>query len=121
MLAANALSKVTARISSGFATRSIAKAGSNVGAREIPKVTEQALEISNRIKKNSINIRTPNKTLHFALQGATYKGVSTPHIQQSLPNINPKTGQIFWNKDKQWVRPMPQQDIRIIQNYLKRK
>ncbi|MGS2765234.1 polymorphic toxin type 24 domain-containing protein [Sinomicrobium sp. M5D2P9] len=60
-----------------------------------------------------------NKTLHFDLQVATHKGVPTSHIQQSLPNVNPKTGQVFWNKDRQWVQPMTQQDIRIIRNYLK--
>lgn len=87
----------------------------------IPTVAEQAASISKQVGKNSISIRTPNKTLHFDLQGATHKGVPTPHIQQSLPNVNPKTGQVFWNKDRQWIQPMNQQDIRIIRNYLKRQ
>ena len=88
---------------------------------KIPTITEQATAISKQIGKNSISIRTPNKILHFDLQGATHKGILTPHIQQSLPNMNPKTGQIFWNKDRRWVQSMTQKDIRTVRKYLKNK
>ncbi|MCE7057188.1 polymorphic toxin type 24 domain-containing protein [Algoriphagus sp. AGSA1] len=93
----------------------------SVASKAAPSVTEQAAVISKEVGKNSISIRTPNKTLHYDLQGATHKGVPTPHVQQSLPNVNPKTGQMFWNKDRQWVQPMSQQDIRIVRNYVKRQ
>ncbi|WP_447635658.1 RHS repeat-associated core domain-containing protein [Flavobacterium microcysteis] len=89
-------------------------------ANKVPSVAEQAASISKQIGKNSVNIRTPNKTLHFDLQGATHKGVPTPHVQQSLPNMSPQ-GQVFWNKDRKWVEPMTQQDIRTVRNYLKRR
>jgi|GEM_PF-7032634 len=89
--------------------------------KETATITKQATELSQKIGKNSISIKTPNKILHFDLKGATHKGIPTPHVQQSLPNINPKTGQIYWNKDRQWIQQMSQQDIRIIRNYLKRK
>jgi RHS repeat-associated protein len=90
-------------------------------SKKIPTITEQAAAISKQIGKNSISIKTPNKAFHFDLQGAAHKGVPTPHVQQSLPNMNPITGQMYWNKDRQWVEAMTQKDIRIIKNYLKKQ
>ena len=92
--------------STKIATPATTKTLSTTVNKIVPTVTEQAVAISKQVEKNSISIRTPNKTLHFDLQGAAHKGIPTPHIQHSLPNVNPRTGQTFWNKDRQWVQPM---------------
>jgi hypothetical protein len=91
------------------------------GKNYTTSLTEQAAQISRQIGKNSVNIRTNNRLLHYDLQGAPHRGVPTPHVQQSLPNMNPKTGTLFWNKDRIWVERMTQEDLRIIRNYLKRR
>ncbi|WP_372474780.1 polymorphic toxin type 24 domain-containing protein [Capnocytophaga sp. ARDL2] len=90
-------------------------------AYKAASVAEQATKVSKEIGKNSISLRTPNKIIHYDLVGATHKGVPTPHVQHSYKNFNPNTGEIFWNKDRHWVRPMTQQDIRTIYNHINRK
>jgi len=84
-------------------------------------IAEQAKDLSHEIKKNSITITTPNTKYHFDLRGAEHKGVKTPHVQRSFPNTNPESGVTYWNKDSKWIRPMDQQDLRIVKEYLKRQ
>ncbi|MDI9857719.1 polymorphic toxin type 24 domain-containing protein [Flectobacillus roseus] len=47
-----------------------------------------------------------------------HKGVETPHVQQSLPNID-KEGKIHYNKDRKTVESMAQEDIITIKRVLK--
>ncbi|QQT24855.1 hypothetical protein [Sphingobacterium spiritivorum] len=54
-----------------------------VATKKVPIVAEQVATISKQVGKNLISIRTPNKTLHFDLQGATNKGVPL-HISNNL-------------------------------------
>ncbi|MDV3799181.1 hypothetical protein CMU10_13530 [Elizabethkingia anophelis] len=46
--------------------------------------------------------------------------METPHVQRSFLDTN-RNGETFLNKDRKWVRPMDQQDLRIIKNYLYKK
>ncbi|MBL7999656.1 MAG: hypothetical protein JNL32_13605 [Candidatus Kapabacteria bacterium] len=95
--------------------------GSQIAVHGTPSVSEQAAALNREAGKNTITIQTPDKILHYDLVGPPHRGVSTPHVQRSLPNVNPNTGELFMNKDGKWVRPMEQQDIRVVRNYLKRK
>ncbi|GAB0157811.1 hypothetical protein CHRYSEOSP005_30970 [Chryseobacterium sp. Alg-005] len=70
--------------------------------------------------KNRVSIGTTDGALHYDLRGAPHKGVETPHIQRSFLNTNNK-GETFLNKDRKWVQPVTQQDVRIIRNYLNKK
>ncbi|MGF6227670.1 RHS repeat-associated protein [Inquilinus ginsengisoli] len=76
-------------------------------------IAEQAQQLAQRIAKNTVTIQRPAVRTHYDLVGAAHKGVPTPHVQQSYPNVNLKTGQTHWNKDRsaQGTRPMTQQDI----------
>lgn len=80
-------------------------------------VAEQAVTISSKINKNSVEITTPGVKYHYDLKAAPHKGVKTPHVQRSFRNINPE-GKAFWNKDTKWVRSMNQQDIRIVKKVI---
>nr|WP_246722717.1 polymorphic toxin type 24 domain-containing protein [Aliikangiella sp. G2MR2-5] len=95
-----------------------------VTKREAPSIKEQALELKSlNNNKNSVRIQTQDKKIHYDLDGASHKGVETPHVQTSYPNTNPNTGQTFWNKDNSaaGVKPMTQQDIRTVRKYLEKK
>ena len=81
-------------------------------------IKEQALSIKAEVNANSVSIRTPDQVIHYDLEGASHKGVETPHVQRSTYNTNPNTGETFVNKDRKSVRPMTQQDIRTVMNYL---
>ncbi|WP_139420305.1 DUF6443 domain-containing protein [Chryseobacterium mulctrae] len=70
--------------------------------------------------KNSVSIGTKDGAFHYDLRGATHKGVETPHVQRSFLNTN-SSGQTFLNKDRKWVQPMTQQDVRTVRNYLNKK
>ena len=60
--------------------------------------------------------------MHFDLDGAAHKGVDTPHVQNSFPNTNPKTGETFFNKDRKAIPDkMTQQDIRTVRKVLERR
>ena len=97
-------------------------------------VKEQALDIKKSIgNKNTVTIKVDTKgtksgkdvsvrEFNFDLDGPAHKGVDTPHVQRSIENVNPKTGKRHLNKDNsaEGVRPMTQQDIRAIKNFLKK-
>ncbi|MEO4004068.1 hypothetical protein [Flavobacterium sp. CAU 1735] len=107
MLAANALSKVTARVSSSFATRSIAKAGGNIATKggiktangiEITGFSKHGLNriIERGVKPNSIldAIKNPLKTGNivtdqFGRQSQRFIGRYAEGV------VNPLTGQII--------------------------
>lgn len=98
--------------------------GSPIG-RTTPSIKDQALELKElNGGKNTVTITTTNgnKQIHYDLDGATHKGVPTPHVQQSTRNTNP-AGESFMNKDnsRAGVRPMDQTDIRTVREYLERK
>jgi hypothetical protein len=90
---------------------------------QVPSIQEQALEIKKKLNdgKNSVSVKASDKKIHFDLDGATHKGVETPHVQYSYPNTNPNTGQTFFNKDRKTVDPMNQQDIRTVRKFLKKR
>ena len=91
-------------------------------AKKAPSTKERALDLKKANgDKNRVTIQTSDKKIHYDLDGATHKGVETPHIQNSYPNTNPKTGEAFWNKDRKNVESMTQQDIRTVRRYLERK
>ncbi|TXK92588.1 hypothetical protein BMR07_13925 [Methylococcaceae bacterium CS1] len=84
---------------------------------------QQALQLKKlNNNKNTVKVRTSNKEINFDLDGATHKGVETPHIQYSYPNTNKTTGRTFFNKDRKAIPDsMNQQDIRTVRNILKRR
>ena len=88
-----------------------------------PSVKDQALDVKKNLNdgKNSVNVGTVNGTTHFDLDGATHKGVETPHVQKSVKNTNPNTGKTYINKDNKNVRPMTQQDIRTVKKVLEKR
>ncbi len=88
-----------------------------------PSIKEQALDVKTNLNdgKNSVTVETPNKKVHYDLDGATHKGVETPHKQYSNKNTNPETGQTHWNKDRKTVEPMNQQDIRTVKKVLDKR
>ena len=87
-----------------------------------PSIKQQAKSIKEAIgNKNTVTVQTPNQQVHFDLDGPIHKGVPTPHVQRSLPNTNPNTGQTFFNKDRKFVRPMNQQDLRTVKKVLKKR
>ena len=90
---------------------------------ETPTIKEQALDVKNNQNngKNSVTVQTPDKKVHYDLDGATHKGVETPHKQYSYPNTNPATGQTYWNKDRKTVDPINQQDIRVVKKVLEKR
>jgi hypothetical protein len=92
------------------------------GMTKLYGLKEQALALKKlNNDKNTVTIQTPDKKIHYDLDGNTHKGVETPHKQYSYPNTNPKTGGIFWNKDRKAVDSMNQQDTRTVRRYLERK
>ena len=98
--------------------------GSPAG-RTAPSIKDQALDLKElNGGKNTVTITTNggNKQIHYDLDGATHKGVPTPHVQQSTRNTNP-AGESFMNKDnsRAGVRPMDQTDVRTVREYLERK
>lgn len=80
-----------------------------------PTIKEQALGIKSNLNsgRNSVKIKTVSGETRYDLDGATHKGVETPHVQTSTYNKNPKTGEVFLNKNNKDVRPMNQQDIKL--------
>jgi len=84
---------------------------------------DQAKKLKHTLNKNknSVTIQTPNKKIHYDLDGATHKGVPTPHKQISEKNTNPKTGETFWNKDRKNVDKMTQQDMRTARKFLEKQ
>lgn len=68
--------------------------------------------------KTRVTIKEADKWTHYDLAGAAHKGVETPHVQFSYPNLNPHTGQVFFNKDKEFVRPMTAEDLDVVVKYL---
>ncbi|MBD8389038.1 RHS repeat-associated core domain-containing protein [Dysgonomonas sp. BGC7] len=87
--------------------------GGKASAKALKGLVQQAISLSHKIGKNSVKMRTTNVMYHYDLRGPAHKGVLTPHVQRSLPNIDTK-GVLHWNKDSKWVRPMTQQEIRMI-------
>ncbi len=85
-------------------------------------VKEQASSIKKDLNggKNSVNVGTVDGVTHYDLEGATHKGVETPHVQTSTKNTN-SAGQTFINKNRKDVRPMNQQDIRTVKKVLKKR
>ena len=110
MLAANALSKVTARVSSSFATRSIAIKGT-------PSLTEQATALSQRLGKNSITLGTPTKQIRFDLVGKAHGNIPTPHLQIYNKNFVDGMQKSISRASKDAI-PTTQQEIRIIRKYI---
>jgi len=88
-----------------------------------PSIQQQALDVKKNLNngKNSVNVGTVDGVTHFDLDGATHKGVKTPHVQKSVKNTNPNTGKTFINKDNKSVRPMTQQDIRTVKKVLEKR
>jgi RHS repeat-associated protein len=86
-------------------------------------IKNQALDVKKDLNdgKNSVNVGTKDGVTHYDLDGASHKGVETPHVQKSTTNTNPKTGETFVNKDRKNVRPMNQQDIRTVKKVLKKR
>ncbi len=103
-----------------------AMVGGAIGSKiKVPKakpIKKQALDVKKNLNngKNSVNVGTSEGVTHFDLDGATHKGVETPHVQKSYKNTNAK-GETFINKDRKNVRPMNQQDIRTVKKVLKKK
>ena len=87
--------------------------GGRAAAKMLKGLVQQATNLSHKIGKNSVKMTTPNVRYHYDLRGPAHKGVNTPHVQRSLPNVDP-SGTLHWNKDSKWVRPMTQQEIRMI-------
>jgi Bacterial toxin 24 len=52
------------------------------------------------------------------LKGATHNGTPTPHVQRVVKNINPQTGQEFWNNDPNFIRQATKQDLDLISQTL---
>lgn len=71
--------------------------------------------------KNSANVTTSSKIIHYDLSGASHKGVNTPHVQYSNQNVNPETGEVFFNKVRRNANTMNQQDIRTLRKALERR
>ena len=101
----------------------VKQASKRIGPIPDTSIRKQALDIKRNLNngKNSVNVGTKRGTTHFDLDGATHKGVDTPHVQQSIKNTNPKTGRTFTNKDRKNVRPMNQQDIRTVRKVLEKR
>lgn len=97
-----------------FARKGVAK-----GAQSIKQQALDLKKLNNN--KNTVTVQSPGKKTHFDLDGATHKGVETPHKQFSNQNNNPKTGETFFNKDRTTVEPLTQQDIRTVRNILERR
>jgi RHS repeat-associated protein len=95
---------------------------SKSGGKGKPTVKQQALNVKKNLNngKNSVNVGTVEGVTHFDLDGATHKGVETPHVQKSYKNTNAK-GETFINKDRKNVRPMNQQDIRTVKKVLEKR
>ena len=90
--------------------------------RELQSITPQDIVRMNG-GRNTIMIEgeIPGIRYQVDFMGATHKGVPTPHLQRYIMNTNPNTGQIFWNKDNSWVRPISQSELNYFyQNYLLR-
>ncbi|MDH6309442.1 RHS repeat-associated protein [Dysgonomonas sp. PFB1-18] len=90
--------------------------GGKATARAFKSLIQQATDLSHRIRKNSVKMKTSNVIYHYDLRGPAHKGVPTPHVQRSLPNVD-SNGVLHWNKDSKWVRSMTQQDIRMLRKY----
>uniref|UniRef100_UPI0025E1570D RHS repeat-associated core domain-containing protein n=1 Tax=uncultured Chryseobacterium sp. TaxID=259322 RepID=UPI0025E1570D len=88
-----------------------------------PTIKEQALGIKSNLNsgRNSVKIKTVSGETRYDLDGATHKGVETPHVQTSTYNKNPKTGEVFLNKNNKDVRPMNQQDIRTVKKVIEQR
>ena len=86
-----------------------------VGGSFVDRVTK----IQRRVAKNSVTIpgENPNVRYQYDLIGASHKGAPTPHVQRWVRNVNSK-GEVFWNKDRKWVRPMTDKDLKIIEKHL---
>ena len=86
-------------------------------------VKDQALDVKKDLNngQNSVNVGTTDGVTHYDLDGASHKGVDTPHVQKSKKNTNPETGETFVNKDRKNVRSMNQQDIRTVKKVLKKR
>jgi RHS repeat-associated protein len=98
------------------AAKSIVKA-----TKGTPSIKQQALDLKKlNNNKNTVTVQSGNKKTHFDLDGATHKGVETPHKQFSHPNTNAK-GQTFFNKDRKTVESLSQQDIRTVRKVLERR
>ena len=64
---------------------------SNVVANKAPSIQDQALDLKKlNNNKNTVTVESGSKRTHFDLDGATHKGVKTPHKQYSYPNTSPK-------------------------------
>jgi RHS repeat-associated protein len=83
-------------------------------------VAKMAKDLSKKINKNSVTIKTPDGAKRFDLQGASHKGVETPHVQGLKNNTNPETGETFLNKVSSDVQPMTKSDIRTVEKYIEK-
>ena len=97
----------------------VAESSVSQTSRAVPSLKDQASALKSNLNgsKNSVSVQTSNKTINYDLEGATHKGIETPHKQYSYPNTN-KDGKVFMNKDRKNVDPMNQQDIRTIKKVL---
>jgi RHS repeat-associated protein len=83
-------------------------------------IASQARDLRIRNGKNTIRIESDNPKImyQYDLEGAEHRNVPTPHVQRYIRNVNPNTGESFWNKDNTWVRPMDQIDINFLDQHL---
>lgn len=72
--------------------------GGKAAAKALKGLVQQATRLSHKIGKNSVKMTTPNVMYDYDLRGPAHKGVPTPHVQRSLPNVDAK-GVLHWNKD----------------------
>ncbi|WP_347066847.1 FG-GAP-like repeat-containing protein [Flavobacterium sp. WV_118_3] len=93
MLAANALSKVTARVSTGFISKSIAKAGGNVAAKGEKELFNFSARAAGHMAEKGRAV--PIQILERAIRGS--KGVADPRGSRALMHTTEmwKNGKIY--------------------------
>jgi RHS repeat-associated protein len=83
----------------------------------IPSLSLRAANLSQKIGKNSITIKTTTGHIRYDLVGRAHGHVPTPHSLTYTRNFGPN-GLVNFSKPK-FPNPITQQDLRIIRNYLK--
>ena len=86
-------------------------------------IEDAAAEISKKINKNRVTIKTPNKEIDYDLVGKphfdkpTQQAISTPHVHEK-PIARGPNGRTSIDTKNATTRPATPQDIRIVKRFL---
>ena len=103
------------------------KSADDVISSFVKSVDDMALDLSNKINKNSVKFTTPTTSVHIDLKGAahfdkpTQTLIPTPYVQTKTVNVSPDGWHVTYPNKTLVTRKATKQDIRLQKKIIEKR